>query len=82
MLEMRWSDELAPDSSPASSPKGSPQALPKTEERILQALKEAPTTPTQALADQLGISKRAVLKQVEKLNPSLHATCTRIRAVA
>lgn len=67
VLEMRWSDELARGSSPVSSPEGSPQALLKTEERILQTLKEAPTTTTQALADQLGISKRAVLKQVEKL---------------
>lgn len=67
VLEMRWSDELARGSSPVSSPEGSPQALPKTEERILQTLKEAPTTTTQALADQMGISKRAVLKQVEKL---------------
>ena len=63
VLEMRWLPELAVTSSPEGSPEGSL----KTEDRILELLKEVPGMTTQALGAQLGISKRAVLKQVSKL---------------
>ncbi len=71
VLEMRWLTEPvamgSPTSSEESSPESSPTSSPKTEEKIFQRLKESPDTTTQALADLLGISKRAVLKQVGKL---------------
>lgn len=62
MLEMRWAPV-----SPESAAESSPESSPKTEDRILRILKESPSTTTQAVADRLGIGKRAVLKQVDKL---------------
>jgi biotin operon repressor len=66
LLEMDWvassltnSIETAVKSSPISSP--------KTGEKILQHLREYPQCSTQQLGNGLGISKRAVLKQIEKL---------------
>ncbi len=66
VLEMTWSkstlavtSEVTDTSSPISSS--------KTEDRILQMLREDPKLSTQQLGDALGISKRAVLKQIEKL---------------
>lgn len=55
VLKMRWLIEPTPISSP------------KTEGRILQFLKASPSMTTQAVAEKLGIGKRAVLKQVNKL---------------
>lgn len=43
------------------------KSSPKTEEKILQQLRENPQCSTQQLGNVLGISKRAVLKQIEKL---------------
>jgi ATP-dependent DNA helicase RecG len=67
VLEMTWRDELVPKGSPESSPESSPQNSLKTEERVLQLLRDTPSMTTQALGERLGISKRGVLKQVEKL---------------
>jgi ATP-dependent DNA helicase RecG len=53
--------------SPIGSPTGSPIGSSKTEDRILQMLREDPKLSTQQLGDALGISKRAELKQIEKL---------------
>lgn len=69
-LEMSWAaDSLARfDEMPGiSSPISSPISAPKTEEKILQQLSEKPKCSTQQLGAALGISKRAVLKQIEKL---------------
>lgn len=81
VLEMHWfteptstsspisSGESSPDlseSSPISSP-DSPISSPKTEDRILQLLMESPSMTTQTVAEKLGVGKRAVLKQVDKL---------------
>ena len=70
LLEMDW---VAPSLTNAietvvkSSPISSPISSPKTEEKILQQLRENPQCSTQQLGNVLGISKRAVLKQIEKL---------------
>lgn len=74
VLEMTWSkstlavtSEVTDTSSPIGSPISSPISSSKTEDRILQMLREDPKLSTQQLGDALGISKRAVLKQIEKL---------------
>ncbi len=70
VLEMTWnasslavSSEVTDTGSPISSPISSP----KTDEHILQMLRDDPKRSAQQLGDALGISKRAVLKQIEKL---------------
>jgi ATP-dependent DNA helicase RecG len=72
-LEMDWavvasvnSTDASGISSPISSPVSSPMDLLSTEEKILRQLRENPLCSTQQLGDALGISKRAVLKHVEK----------------
>lgn len=50
-----------------SSPKSSPISSPKTEESILALLKKDPKLSTEKMAKVLGISKRAILKQISKL---------------
>lgn len=67
VLEMTWAAGLPVNRSPTGSPESSPEGSVKTEERILQFLGNAPSMTTQALGDRLGISKRAVLKQIDKL---------------
>ncbi len=47
--------------------KSSPKSSPKTEERILELIRRDASVSTLALGAELGISKRAVLKQVDKL---------------
>jgi biotin operon repressor len=70
LLEMEWVPPSLTDSietAVKSSPISSPISSPKTEDKILQQLRENPQCSTQQLGDALGISKRAVLKQIEKL---------------
>ena len=69
VLEMRWHAAPAVSAPEAEqgSPISSPISSPATEERILQLLAENPRYSTQQVGDALGISKRAVLKQIEKL---------------
>jgi predicted HTH transcriptional regulator len=70
LLEMDWVPHSLTDSietTVKSSPISSPISSPKTEDKILQQLRENPQCSTQQLGDVLGISKRAVLKQIEKL---------------
>jgi predicted HTH transcriptional regulator len=70
LLEMDWMPASLTDAietAVKSSPISSPISSPKTEEKILQLLRENPQCSTQQLGDVLGISKRAVLKQIEKL---------------
>src|SRR3546814_3428797 len=49
------------------SPKSSPKSSPKTEDQILNLIRENHTITTEELGRILGISKRAVLKQIDKL---------------
>ena len=49
------------------SPIGSPASSPKTEVRILDLIRHDASVTTEAMGAALGITKRAVLKQVEKL---------------
>jgi ATP-dependent DNA helicase RecG len=51
----------------ASSPKGSPKSSSKTEDRILELIRQDPYLTTEVMGRILGITKRAVLKQVNKL---------------
>lgn len=50
-----------------SSPESSPESSPKTEDKILALIRRDLSMTTQQLGDALGISKRAVLKQIDKL---------------
>jgi ATP-dependent DNA helicase RecG len=50
-----------------SSPKSSPKSKVKTEDKILDLIRQDDTTTTAQLGNLLGISKRAVLKQIDKL---------------
>lgn len=56
-------DETADAGSPKSSPKGSP----KTEDRIIELIQDDPEISTARIGEILGISKRAVIKQTNKL---------------
>lgn len=70
VLEMNWSESslaISSATSVGSSPISSPISSLKTEERIIQRLRDDPKCSAQQLGDALGISKRAVLKQIEKL---------------
>jgi predicted HTH transcriptional regulator len=70
LLEMEWVPPSLTDSIETAvkgSPISSPISSPKTEDKILHQLRENPQCSTQQLGDALGISKRAVLKQIEKL---------------
>ncbi|MGA9537137.1 MAG: RNA-binding domain-containing protein [Desulfobacterales bacterium] len=53
--------------SPKGSPKSSPKRFKKTDDRIIDLIREDAYITTEHLGNILGISKRAVLKQVEKL---------------
>ena len=60
--ELNLAADLA-KSSPVSSPKGSL----KTEDRIIELIRRDATVSTETLGEALGITKRAVLKQIAKL---------------
>ena len=64
------SKKRSPMGSPKSSPESSPMGAGKTAERILELVKENPLISTEAMGVQLGISKRAVIKQTNKLQDS------------
>jgi ATP-dependent DNA helicase RecG len=49
------------------TPEGSLKSSPKTEEQILELMRGDASITTEQLDGVLGITKRAVLKQVEKL---------------
>lgn len=68
LLKMDWTASANSTDVPGiRSPISSPIDLLSTEEKILRQLRGNPRCSTQQLGDALGISKRAVLKQVEKL---------------
>lgn len=50
-----------------SSPKSSPKSSSKTEDKIIDFIKTDSTITTQQIAQNIGITKRAVLKQIKKL---------------
>jgi ATP-dependent DNA helicase RecG len=47
--------------------KSSPKSSSKTEQRVIELIRQDPYTTTEAMGEILGITKRAVLKQVNKL---------------
>ena len=49
------------------SPKSSPKSSPKTEDQILDLIRHDASVTTAALGAALGITKRAILKQIDKL---------------
>lgn len=49
------------------SPKSSPKSAARTEDHILDLIRQDNSVTTERLGKLLGISKRAVLKQIEKL---------------
>jgi len=51
----------------SGTPIGSPISSPKTADKILALVRTDPTVSTEAIGSTLGISKRAVLKQVARL---------------
>ncbi len=57
----------SPKGSPISSPKGSPISSPKTADLILMLIKKNPEISTSGIGQKLKISKRAVIKQTNKL---------------
>ncbi|MCG2711978.1 MAG: winged helix-turn-helix transcriptional regulator [Candidatus Omnitrophica bacterium] len=57
----------SPKRSLKSSPKRSLKSSPKTEDKIIQFIGEDKHVTTKNIAINLGISKRAVLKQIDKL---------------
>jgi len=50
-----------------SSPKSSPKSSLKTEDKIVERIRQDVFITTEKLGKNLGISKRAILKQIEKL---------------
>lgn len=48
-------------------PKSSSKSSPKTEQQIIELIRENASITTEQLGEALGITKRAVLKQIEKL---------------
>lgn len=56
-------EDIWQDSSPMSSPISSPT----TAERILDLIRENPGISTAQMGERIGVSKRAVLKQIDKL---------------
>lgn len=49
------------------SEKSSPESSHKTSDRILTFMKDNPEITTEEIAHKIGISKRAIIKQTEKL---------------
>jgi ATP-dependent DNA helicase RecG len=51
----------------SGSPKSSPKSSPNTEDQIIDLIRHDASVTTEAMGAALGITKRAVLKQVDKL---------------
>ena len=51
----------------ADSAKSSPISSPKTEDRIIELIRQDAVVSAESLGEALGITKRAVLKQIAKL---------------
>ena len=56
-----------PENAEQSSPKSSPKGSLKSSSKILELLANSPNMTTQQIAESLGITKRAVLKNLRKM---------------
>ena len=63
--------ENAGQSSPKSSSKDSPKSSSKSSSKILELLANSPNMTTQQIAENIGITKRAVLKNLEKMKDKI-----------
>ena len=63
----RTAQESSSQSSPESSPQSSPQNLSAGARSVLKMVKADDRVKTQAMADELGVSKRMVLKYIKEL---------------
>ncbi len=52
---------------PKSSPESSSESSPKTENQIIELIQQDPFITTEQLGKAIGITKRAILKQIHKL---------------
>ena len=52
---------------PQDAERSSPKSSPKTEDQIMELLRQDASITTEALGKALGITKRAILKQIDKL---------------
>jgi ATP-dependent DNA helicase RecG len=50
-----------------SSPKSSPKSLAKTEDRVLALIRADECITAEKMGAEIGVSKRAILKQIDKL---------------
>lgn len=62
-----WVDTENSASQVNGSPKSSPKSSPKTDEQIVALLSQDATISTEEIGQRLDITKRAVLKQIQKL---------------
>jgi ATP-dependent DNA helicase RecG len=62
-----WVDTENSASQVNGSPKSSPKSSPKTDEQIIALLSQDATISTEEIGQRLDITKRAVLKQIQKL---------------
>jgi ATP-dependent DNA helicase RecG len=67
MVERIGSPKIPEESSGKSSPISSPNSSPKTEDRIIELLRQNSSSTTEELGKSIGISKRGALKQIDKL---------------
>lgn len=67
VLEMRWPDAFVPSVSPKSSGEGSVESSVETGEQILSLLVQSPELTAPRLAQHLGLTTRAIEKQLAKL---------------
>ena len=65
--ELTGLQESSGKTSGKSSPISSPNGSPKTEDRIIELLRQNSSSTTEELGKSIGISKRGVLKQIDKL---------------
>ena len=63
----RATQEITQESSPESSPQSSPQNLSAGARVVLKMVKADDRVKTQTMADELGVSKRMVLKYIKEL---------------
>ena len=66
-LAEKWSIGNNGESSSEGSSESSPENSLTTAQKIIFFMKEKPSITTQEIADRIGISKRAVLKQIANL---------------
>ncbi len=65
--EEKSSEESSPKGSPKGSPKSSPKGSPKSSQKIIEVMQHDPTVTIAELARNIGVTNRAIKKQIEKL---------------